>query len=177
MAKKKNETKSKKKSAPEAVTPLESPGKPLFKKILIANRGEVALRIIRACRELGIETVAVYSEADANSLHVRFADQHICIGPPASSESYLNIPSIITAAEITGAEAIHPGYGFLAENAGFANICKECNITFIGPTAEIIDKMGDKAEARKTMVEAGVPVTPGSDGIVEDIDKAVKLAE
>ncbi|MFW6286607.1 MAG: acetyl-CoA carboxylase biotin carboxylase subunit [Candidatus Sumerlaeota bacterium] len=177
MAKKKNETKSKKKSAPEAVTPLESPGKPLFKKILIANRGEVALRIIRACRELGIETVAVYSEADANSLHVRFADQHICIGPPASSESYLNIPSIITAAEITGAEAIHPGYGFLAENAGFANICKECNITFIGPTAELIDKMGDKAEARKTMVEAGVPVTPGSDGIVEDIDKAVKLAE
>ena len=149
---------------------------PLFNKILIANRGEVALRVIRACRELGIRTVAVYSTADVHSLHVRFADEHICIGPAPSTESYLNIPNIISAAEITGAEAIHPGYGFLAENAAFAQICKECKITFIGPTPEVIHSMGDKAEARATMTRAGVPVTPGTDGIITDIDAAAALA-
>ncbi len=151
-------------------------GKPLFNKILIANRGEVALRVIRACRELGILTVAVYSEPDANSLHVRFADEHICIGPAASSDSYLNMPNIISAAEITGADAIHPGYGFLSENSAFAHICQECKITFIGPTPEIIDQMGDKAMARDTMARAGVPITPGCEGVVQDIDEAVSLA-
>jgi acetyl-CoA carboxylase biotin carboxylase subunit len=149
---------------------------PLFNKILIANRGEVALRVIRACRELGIKTVAVYSTVDVHSLHVRFADEHICIGPAPSTDSYLNIPNIISAAEITGAEAIHPGYGFLAENAAFAQICKECKITFIGPTPEVIHSMGDKAEARATMTRAGVPVTPGSEGIITDIDAAAALA-
>jgi len=152
-------------------------GKPLFKKILIANRGEVALRVIRACRELGIRTVAVYSTADTDSLHVRFADEHICIGPPASQDSYLSIPNIISAAEITGADAVHPGYGFLAENSVFAHICEECRITFIGPRPEIIDQMGDKAKARETMVRANVPVTPGTDGIVRNIDEAVAFAE
>lgn len=150
---------------------------PLFKKILIANRGEVALRIIRACRELGIQTVAVYSEPDVNSLHVRFADEHVCVGPAASAASYLNIPNIITAAELTKAEAIHPGYGFLAENSTFAQICEECQIKFIGPTPEIIDKMGDKAEAKRTMRHAKVPVVPGTDGIIEDVEEAVAFAE
>ena len=151
-------------------------GKPLFKKILIANRGEVALRVIRACRELGIRTVAVYSEPDVNSLHVRFADQHVCIGPAPSSGSYLNIPHIISAAEITDADAIHPGYGFLAENASFAEICEQCKIKFIGPKPDIIRRMGDKAEAKRTSLEAGVPVIPGSDGIVRDVDDAAGFA-
>ena len=149
----------------------------MFRKVLIANRGEIALRIIRACRELGIRTVAVFSEADAESLHVRFADEEVCIGPPPSVESYLKIPHIIAAAEITNADAIHPGYGFLAENASFADMCEECGITFIGPTSEQIRMMGDKAKARKLMMEAGVPVTPGSDGIVPDLETARQMAE
>jgi acetyl-CoA carboxylase biotin carboxylase subunit len=149
----------------------------LFKKILIANRGEVALRVIRACRELGIATVAVYSEADADSLHVRFADEHVCIGPASPASSYLNIPNIISAAEITDADAIHPGYGFLSENPAFAQICEECKITFIGPPPEIIQKMGDKSEAKRTMREAKVPVVPGSDDIVTDLDQAVGFAQ
>ncbi len=144
----------------------------MFKKILIANRGEIALRVIRACRELGIRTVAVYSDADRESLHVRFSDEDICIGPAASRESYLNIPRIVAAAEITGAEAIHPGYGFLAENAEFAEICDRSGIVFIGPTADQIRRMGDKAEARRTMIDAGVPVVPGSVGAVADVDEA-----
>ena len=149
----------------------------MFKKILIANRGEIALRVIRACRELGIGTVAVYSEADRDSLHVRFSDEDICIGPAASRESYLNIPRIVAAAEITGAEAIHPGYGFLAENAEFAEICDRSGIVFIGPTADQIRRMGDKAEARRTMIEAGVPVVPGSKGAVDDVEAARVEAE
>ncbi|MGB5303526.1 MAG: acetyl-CoA carboxylase biotin carboxylase subunit [Gemmatimonadota bacterium] len=149
----------------------------MFKKILIANRGEIALRVIRACRELGIRTVAVYSEADRDSLHVRFSDEDICIGPPASRDSYLNIPRIVAAAEITGAEAIHPGYGFLAENAEFAEICDRSGIVFIGPTADQIRRMGDKAEARRTMIEAGVPVVPGSKGAVDDVEMARAEAE
>ena len=149
----------------------------MFKKILIANRGEIALRVIRACRELGIGTVAVYSEADRDSLHVRFSDEDICIGPPASRDSYLNIPRIVAAAEITGAEAIHPGYGFLAENAEFAEICDRSGIVFIGPTADQIRRMGDKAEARRTMIEAGVPVVPGSKGAVDDVETARAEAE
>ena len=149
----------------------------MFKKILIANRGEIALRVIRACRELGIRTVAVYSEADRDSLHVRFSDEDICIGPPASRDSYLNIPRIVAAAEITGAEAIHPGYGFLAENAEFAEICDRSGIVFIGPTADQIRRMGDKAEARRTMIEAGVPVVPGSKGAVDDVETARAEAE
>jgi acetyl-CoA carboxylase biotin carboxylase subunit len=149
----------------------------VFKKILIANRGEIALRVIRACRELGISTVAVYSEADRDSLHVRFSDEDVCIGPAASRESYLNIPRIVAAAEITGAEAIHPGYGFLAENAEFAEICDRSGIVFIGPTAEQIRKMGDKAEARRTMIEAGVPVVPGTTGAVDNADLAREEAE
>ncbi len=148
----------------------------MFKKILIANRGEIALRVIRACKELGISTVAVYSEADANSLHVRFADEAVCIGPPASSKSYLNIPHIISAAEITNAEAIHPGYGFLAENAHFADICNSCGIAFIGPTPEVITLMGDKARAKETMHSAGVPVIPGSDGVVHSVKAAADIA-
>ena len=144
----------------------------MLKKILIANRGEIALRVIRACRELGIGTVAVYSQADRESLHVRFSDEDICIGPAASRESYLNIPRIVAAAEITGAEAIHPGYGFLAENAEFAEICDRSGIVFIGPTADQIRRMGDKAEARRTMIDAGVPVVPGSVGAVADVDEA-----
>jgi acetyl-CoA carboxylase biotin carboxylase subunit len=148
----------------------------MFKKILVANRGEIALRIIRAARELGIETVAVYSEADRDSLHVRLADEAVCIGPPPSSASYLHIPRIISAAEITAADAIHPGYGFLSENAHFAEVCESCKIRFIGPTSEMIRKMGDKALARKTMVEAGVPVTPGSDGTLESPDEAAGVA-
>jgi len=148
----------------------------MFNKILIANRGEIALRIIRACRELGIKTVAVYSHPDRYSLHVRYADQSICIGPAAGAQSYLNIPAIISAAEITDAEAIHPGYGFLSENAHFADICESCNIKFIGPTANIIRSMGDKAQARKTAKLAGVPITPGSDGPVHTLDKAMAVA-
>ncbi|MFP4381060.1 MAG: acetyl-CoA carboxylase biotin carboxylase subunit [Candidatus Sumerlaeia bacterium] len=149
---------------------------PLFKKILIANRGEVALRIIRACRELGIKSVAVYSEADVNSLHVRFADEHVCVGGNPSNQSYLKVPNIITAAEVTNSDAIHPGYGFLAENSTFAHICEECKITFIGPTPEIIDQMGDKAAAKQTMRKAKVPVVPGFEGMVDDIDEIAKKA-
>jgi len=149
----------------------------MFRKILIANRGEIALRIIWACRELGIKTVAVYSSADADSLHVRFADEEVCIGPPRNEESYLNISSVISAAEITDAEAIHPGYGFLAESAHFAEVCRECGLTFIGPGPEVIRLMGDKAEARRTMIECGVPVVPGSDGVVASVDDAREIAE
>ena len=148
----------------------------MLKKVLIANRGEIALRIIRACKELGIATVAVHSQADQESLHVYFADEDVCIGPPDAGRSYLDPSRIIAAAEITGADAIHPGYGFLAENAKFARICRECDMAFIGPTPEMIDLMGDKAVAKKTMVEAGVPVTPGSDGPVASCDEALSLA-
>ncbi|MDE3126513.1 MAG: acetyl-CoA carboxylase biotin carboxylase subunit [Gemmatimonadota bacterium] len=148
----------------------------MFKKVLIANRGEIALRVIRACQELGIETVAVYSEADRESLHVRFADDDVCVGPPPARDSYLRIPRIIAAAEITGADAIHPGYGFLAENAEFAETCVASNIAFIGPTAEQIRVMGDKAAARKAMIEVGVPVVPGTPGPVEDVDEALEFA-
>jgi acetyl-CoA carboxylase biotin carboxylase subunit len=149
----------------------------VFKKILIANRGEIALRIIRTCREMGIRTVAVYSTADKDSLHVRFADEAVCIGKPQSSESYLNIPHIMAAAEITNADAIHPGYGFLAENANFAEICAQYNIKFIGPTPEMIRKMGDKITAKETMIKAGVPVIPGSEGLLESVDEAKRLAK
>lgn len=144
----------------------------MFSKILIANRGEIAMRVIRACREMGIRSVAVYSEADRHSLHVRFADEAVCIGPPPSAQSYLNIPQILSAAEITGAEAIHPGYGFLAENIRFAEICESVGIKFIGPHSSMIRAMGDKALAKETMIRAGVPVIPGSDGIVPDVDAA-----
>src|SRR5687768_1136228 len=149
----------------------------MFNKVLIANRGEIALRVIRACRELGVQTVAVYSEADRESLHVRFADDDVCIGPAPSRQSYLNIPRIIAAAEITGADAIHPGYGFLAENAEFAQICKASNITFIGPTAEQIQAMGDKASARRLAREASVATVPGSEGILACADDAIAVAE
>ena len=148
----------------------------MFKKILIANRGEIALRVIRACRELGVQTVAVYSEADRESLHVRFADDDVCIGPAPARESYLNIPRIIAAAEIAGADAIHPGYGFLAENAEFAEICAASNLTFIGPTAEQIRVMGDKASARRAMHAVGVPIIPGTEGGVEDPEEALVFA-
>jgi acetyl-CoA carboxylase biotin carboxylase subunit len=148
----------------------------MFKKVLIANRGEIALRVIRACRELGIQTVAVYSEADRESLHVRFADDDVCIGPAPGRDSYLKIPRIIAAAEITGADAIHPGYGFLAENAEFAETCAASNVTFIGPTPEQIRVMGDKAAARKAMTAVGVPIIPGTPGPVEDSDEALDLA-
>ncbi len=148
----------------------------MFKKVLIANRGEIALRIIRACQELGVKTVAVYSQADRESLHVRFSDEEVCIGPPASSQSYLNIPRIVAAAEITGAEAIHPGYGFLAENAEFSEICARSNIVFIGPTPEQIRAMGDKAVARNTMKKAGVPTVPGSEGLVRTPAEAIEAA-
>jgi acetyl-CoA carboxylase, biotin carboxylase subunit len=144
----------------------------MFKKILIANRGEIALRIIRTCREMGIPTVAVYSTADKDSLHVRFADEAVCIGKPAGKDSYLNIPSIIAAAEITNADAIHPGYGFLAENAKFSEICAANKIKFIGPTPDMINSMGDKITAKETMIAAGVPVVPGSGGLLEDIEHA-----
>ncbi|MBX7245939.1 MAG: acetyl-CoA carboxylase biotin carboxylase subunit [Candidatus Sumerlaeaceae bacterium] len=149
----------------------------MFKKILIANRGEIALRVIRACKELGIRTVAVYSEADANSLHVKFADEDVCIGPGPSGQSYLNVARIMSAAEITDADAIHPGYGFLAENADFAELCQRCKIKFIGPRPDAISRMGDKAEAKKTMRAAGVPVIPGSPDLVTDLDEARKYAE
>jgi acetyl-CoA carboxylase biotin carboxylase subunit len=148
----------------------------MFKKVLIANRGEIALRVIRACRELGIETVAVYSEADRESLHVRFADDDVCIGPAPSRLSYLRIPHLIAAAEITGADAIHPGYGFLAENPEFADTCQASNITFIGPTGEQIRQMGDKASARRLAQEAGVPTVPGSDGVLRDPERALEVA-
>ncbi len=149
----------------------------MFSRILIANRGEIALRIIRACKELNIETVAVYSEADAESLHVRFADQAVCIGPGPSHQSYLNIPQLISAAEITNADAVHPGYGFLAESAHFAEICESCDIQFIGPTPQTILRMGDKAFAKETMKNAGVPVIPGSEGIIKDVRQVEKLAQ
>jgi acetyl-CoA carboxylase biotin carboxylase subunit len=149
----------------------------LFKKILIANRGEIALRIIRTCKEMGIKTVAVYSTADKDSLHVKFADEAVCIGPPVSKESYLNIPNIISAAEITNADAIHPGYGFLSENAKFSKICREHGIKFIGATPEQIDAMGDKSNAKATMKRIGVPTIPGSDGLLESLEQAQSLAE
>ena len=149
----------------------------MFKKVLIANRGEIALRVIRACQELGISTVAVYSEADAESLHVRFADEDVCIGPARSSESYLNFPRILAAAEITGAEAIHPGYGFLAENAEFAEICSRTGFVFIGPTAAQIRAMGDKSAARRMMTDAGVPVVPGSETEAAGVEDAKRLAD
>jgi acetyl-CoA carboxylase biotin carboxylase subunit len=149
----------------------------MFKKILIANRGEIAMRIIYACREMGIKTVAVYSEADENSLHVRFADEDVCIGPARSADSYLNVPAVISAAEITGADAIHPGYGFLSESAYLAEVCEACHIKFIGPDPQAIRLMGDKARARKVMKKAGVPVLPGSDGPVESEEKALKVAK
>jgi len=149
----------------------------MFKKILIANRGEIALRIIRTCKEMGIKTVAVYSKADEESLHVRFADEAVCIGPAASSESYLKIPNIIAAAEITNADAIHPGYGFLSENSKFSKICAEHEIKFIGASGEHIDRMGDKASAKETMKKAGVPTVPGSEGLLKDVGEAKKIAK
>lgn len=149
----------------------------MFKKILIANRGEIALRVIRTCREMGIQTVAVYSTADADSLHVKFADEAVCIGKPASIDSYLNVPNIMAAVEITNADAVHPGYGFLAENAKFAQICNENGIKFIGPTAEMISKMGDKVTAKQTMIAAGVPVVPGVEGLLHSLDHAIDAAK
>jgi acetyl-CoA carboxylase biotin carboxylase subunit len=149
----------------------------MFKKVLIANRGEIALRVLRTCREMGISTVAVYSTADKESLHVRFADEAVCIGPAAGAESYLNIPNIIAAAEITNADAIHPGYGFLSENAKFSRICSENGIKFIGPSPEMIDRMGDKSMAKETMKAAGVPTIPGSEGLLESFEQASKVAE
>jgi len=149
----------------------------LFKKILIANRGEIALRIIRTCKEMGIKTVAIYSTADSESLHVRFADEAVCIGPPPSSQSYLNMQHIMAAVEITDADALHPGYGFLAENAEFAELCTEYGIKFIGPTAEMIRGMGDKITAKETMIKAGVPVVPGSDGLLKDVKHGLKIAK
>ena len=148
----------------------------MFKKLLIANRGEIALRVIRACHELGIRTVAVYSEADRESLHVRFADEEVCIGPPPASKSYLDITRIISAAEITGAEAIHPGYGFLAENAEFSEICQRSNLVFVGPTPDQIRAMGDKARARRTMMEEGIPTVPGSEGEIDDLEEGRQVA-
>lgn len=149
----------------------------MFKKILIANRGEIAVRIIRACREMGIATVAVYSEADRESLHVWWADEAYCIGPAPSAKSYLNFTNIISAAVVSGANAIHPGYGFLAENADFSEVCAKCGITFIGPPAKAVQQMGDKALARETMIRAGVPVVPGSEGVIGDLDTALETAE
>src|ERR1043166_364503 len=149
----------------------------MFKKILIANRGEIALRVIVACRELGIKTVAVYSEADENSLHVKYADEDVCIGPPRRPASYLNGPAIISAAEITGADAIHPGYGFLSESAYLAEVCEACHIRFIGPDPNVIKLLGDKARARRAMKKAGVPMLPGSDGPVDSDEKALKCAK
>ena len=149
----------------------------MFKKILVANRGEIALRVIRTCKEMGIQTVAVYSTADAESLHVKFADEAVCIGPPLSTESYLNVANIISAAEITNADAIHPGYGFLSENARFSKICEEHGIKFIGASAEMIDRMGDKANAKATMKAAGVPCVPGSDGVIETFTDCKKVAK
>ncbi|MCL6453197.1 MAG: acetyl-CoA carboxylase biotin carboxylase subunit [Alicyclobacillus sp.] len=149
----------------------------MFKRVLIANRGEIAVRVIRACRELGIETVAVYSEADADSLHVQMADDAYCIGPASSRQSYLHIPSIMTVATMTGVDAIHPGYGFLAENSDFAEVCEACGITFIGPSAHAIETMGDKSMAKETMKKAGVPTVPGSDGLIGSVEEALRVAE
>lgn len=149
----------------------------MFKKILIANRGEIALRVIRTCREMGIKTVAVYSTADKDSLHVKFADEAVCIGKPASADSYLNIPHIMAAAEITNADAVHPGYGFLAENARFSQICADHGIKFIGPTPEMVNKMGDKITAKETMIKAGVPVVPGGEGLLDSVEQAKMLAK
>ena len=149
----------------------------MFKKILVANRGEIALRVIRACREMNIKTVAVYSTADDKSLHVKYADEAVCIGPPRGNDSYLNIPRIITAGEITNSDAIHPGYGFLAENANFSKICAENDIKFIGASPEMINGMGDKAAAKETMKTAGVPTIPGSQGIIENFDECKKIAK
>ena len=148
----------------------------MFKKILIANRGEIALRVIRTCREMGIKTVAVYSTADRDSLHVKFADEAVCIGKPQSSDSYLNIPHLMAAIEITNADAVHPGYGFLAENAKFSGICADHGIKFIGPTPEMINSMGDKITAKETMIKAGVPVIPGSEGLLESLEEAKSIA-
>src|SRR5947207_10863076 len=148
----------------------------MFRKVLIANRGEIALRVIRACRELKISTVAVFSVADRESLHVRLADESVCIGPPPPAQSYNYIARLISAAEVTGADAIHPGYGFLSENAHFAEVCATCGFTFIGPTPEMIRKMGDKSVARDTMRAAGLPLVPGSPGVLADVDEALGLA-
>ena len=148
----------------------------MFKKVLVANRGEIALRVIRTCKEMGIRTVAVYSTADKDSLHVKFADEAVCIGPPQSAQSYLKIPNIIAAAEITNADAIHPGYGFLSENANFSRICSEHKIKFIGALPEQIDAMGDKASAKETMRKAKVPTIPGSDGLLKDFAQAKSIA-
>src|SRR5437762_1437762 len=147
----------------------------MFRKILIANRGEIALRVMDACKELGIATVAVYSEADRNALHVRFADEAVCIGPPRSTESYLNIPQVISAAEITNVDAIHPGYGFLSENANFAKVCEASEITFIGPRPEIIEMMGEKDRARREVKSAGLPTIPGSDGAIRSEEHTSEL--
>jgi acetyl-CoA carboxylase biotin carboxylase subunit len=149
----------------------------MFKKILIANRGEIALRVIRTCKEMGIKTVAIYSTADRDSLHVRFADEAVCIGPPSSTESYLNVPRIMAAVEITDADAIHPGYGFLSENAAFADVCKEYGIKFIGPTPDQIRSMGDKITAKETMLKAGVPCVPGTEGLLTDVKSGIKQAK
>ena len=149
----------------------------MFNKILIANRGEIAMRVIRTCKEMGVKTVAVYSKADADSLHVRFADEAVCIGPAASSESYLKIPNIIAAAEITNADAIHPGYGFLSENAKFSKICEEHKIKFIGASCSMIGQMGDKASAKATMKAAGVPTIPGSEGLLASLKEAASIAK
>ncbi|MEO0007462.1 MAG: hypothetical protein RJA20_1658 [Bacteroidota bacterium] len=149
----------------------------MFKKILIANRGEIALRVIRTCKEMGIKTVAIYSTADRDSLHVRFADEAVCVGPASSSESYLNVPRIMAAVEITNADAIHPGYGFLSENAAFAEVCREYGIKFIGPTPEQIRSMGDKITAKETMIKAGVPCIPGTEGLLTDVKAGMKLAK
>jgi acetyl-CoA carboxylase biotin carboxylase subunit len=149
----------------------------MFRRVLVANRGEIAVRVIRACRELGIETVAVYSEADRNALHVQLADEAYCIGPTPSKQSYLHIPSIMSVATLTEVDAIHPGYGFLAENSDFAEVCEACGITFIGPSAQAIVTMGDKAVAKETMKRAGVPTVPGSDGLIQSVDEAVEVAE
>src|ERR1700744_1955270 len=148
-----------------------------MRKVLIANRGEIALRVICACKEMGIRTVAIYSEADRHSLHVRFADEAICIGPPRSSESYLNVPAVISAAEIAGAEAIHPGYGLLSENANFAEVCRASNIKFIGPPPEVTRMMGEKSTARQTMKDAKVPILPGSDGVLASEEEALEVAK
>ncbi|KEI94345.1 acetyl-CoA carboxylase biotin carboxylase subunit [Clostridium botulinum] len=149
----------------------------MFKKILVANRGEIAVRIIRACREMGIETVAIYSEADKDALHVQLADEAVCIGPPSSKDSYLNMYNIISATVLTGSQAIHPGFGFLSENSKFANMCKDCNIVFIGPDSQTIDKVGNKSNARDIMIRAGVPVIPGSNGVIHNEEEALNIAE